>query len=637
MAVKWTEANYSSLSELSVDAASPGYKLTEAGVVPEDWEISTVGVEFSVQLGKMLDAEKNVGISKPFLGNRAIQWGRVDPSCIGQIKLTARDLQRYRLREGDLLVCEGGEVGRAAIWRNELDECYYQKALHRLRSKRGYNPTLMLNVLRKHAASGVLQNFVTQTSIAHLPKDKFEEVPVPLPGKIEQEAIAEALSDADALIESLEQLIAKKRQIKQGTMQALLTGKQRLPGVGGKLESKRLDQLGRWVGGMTPSMRNPSYWQGGTVPWISSGDVKLPRLKDTTQRVTAAALKDHTTTLVPENSIVVVMRSGILRKFFPVAMNMVPMAINQDLKALIPESGMCAEYILHALIGSGDEILARCLKSGTTVESIEFGWLKSFTIWVPAPEEQAAIATILTDMDTELAELETRLAKTRQLKQGMMQELLTGRIRLVQPALNVVPLPEKKETRAAAASPHNRQINEAVVIAALVKQFGSEDWPLARVRRTKLTYLLHRHAEGRADGFLKKAAGPYDPRTRYKGPEGIALKKGYVQALHNGTYEGFVASEHISEAETYFEKWYGTDVMDWLERFRLRKTDELELLTTVDMAMEDLRREGKPISVEAVRQLIHGHPEWKPKLERAIFSDDGIAAAIAECQALFAS
>jgi type I restriction enzyme S subunit len=77
--------------------------------------------------------------------------------------------------------------------------------------------------------------------------------------------------------------------------------------------------------------------------------------------------------------------------------------------------------------------------------------------------------------------------------------------------------------------------------------------------------------------------------------------------------------------------------MDWLERFRLRKTDELELLTTVDMAMEDLRREGKPISVEAVRQLIHGHPEWKPKLERAIFSDDGIAAAIAECQALFAS
>ncbi|HET9034224.1 MAG TPA: restriction endonuclease subunit S [Dokdonella sp.] len=431
MEVKEAAAAYLKLSEFSLDGVTPGFKRTELGAIPEDWEVSTVGSEFSIQLGKMLDAEKNVGISKPFLGNRAIQWGRIDPSCIGQIRLTIRDLQRYRLREGDLLVCEGGEVGRAAIWRNELDECYYQKALHRLRPKREYDTTLMLNVLQKHASSGMLQNFVTQTSIAHLPKDKFEDVPIPLPGRIEQKAIAEALSDADALIESLEHLIAKKRQIKQGAMQALLTGKQRLPGFGGDLESKRLDQLGRWVGGMTPSMRNPSYWHGGTVPWISSGDVKFPRLKSTSQYVTAAALKDHTTTLVPENSIVVVMRSGILRKFFPVAMNTIPMAINQDLKALIPESGMCAEYILHALIGSGNEILARCLKSGTTVESIEFGWLKSFTILVPGREEQTAIATILTDMDTELTELETRLTKTRQLKQGMMQELLTGRIRLV--------------------------------------------------------------------------------------------------------------------------------------------------------------------------------------------------------------
>src|SRR5438132_11926651 len=88
----------------------------------------------------------------------------------------------------------------------------------------------MLNVLQRFASTGFLTNFVTQTSIAHLPKDKFEKVPIPLPPtKAEQAAIAETLSDADALIESLEQLIAKKRQIKQGAMQELLTGKKRLP------------------------------------------------------------------------------------------------------------------------------------------------------------------------------------------------------------------------------------------------------------------------------------------------------------------------------------------------------------------------------------------------------------------------
>lgn len=98
-----------------------------------------------------------------------------------------------------------------------------------------------------------------------------------------------------------------------------------------------------------------------------------------------------------------------------------------------------------------------------------------------------------------------------------------------------------------------------------------------------------------------------------------------------------MASEHIAEAEAYFEKWYGADVMAWLDQFHMRKTEELELLTTVDMAVEDLRREGKSISVGAVKQLIHDHPDWKPKLDRPAFSDTSIAGALTECQTLFAT
>jgi type I restriction enzyme S subunit len=210
----------------------PGYKQTESGEIPEDWGVSTVGAEFSIQLGKMLDAEKNFGTPKPFLGNRAVQWGRIDLSDIGDVKLTPSDIQRFRLREGDLLVCEGGEVGRAAIWRKPLEECYFQKALHRLRSIRGYNVQLMLNMLHRLASTGLLLSFVTQTSIAHLPKDKFETVPIPLPPtKAEQEAIATVLSDIDAEITALESKLAKARKLKQGMMQELLTGKIRLVSV----------------------------------------------------------------------------------------------------------------------------------------------------------------------------------------------------------------------------------------------------------------------------------------------------------------------------------------------------------------------------------------------------------------------
>ena len=222
----------------------PGFKLTEVGVIPVDWTVTTVGAEFSIQLGKMLDAERNVGVPKPYLGNRAVQWGRIELDDIGLVKMTPSDLQRFRLRDGDLLVCEGGEIGRAAIWRQPIAECYYQKALHRLRPTRGYSVPLMFSMLQRLASTGFLLNFVTQTSIAHLPKEKFEEVPLARPPtETEQDAIAEALGDADALVGSLEQLIAKKRHLKRGAMQELVTGKRRLPGFSEEWEVKCFGSL----------------------------------------------------------------------------------------------------------------------------------------------------------------------------------------------------------------------------------------------------------------------------------------------------------------------------------------------------------------------------------------------------------
>jgi len=171
-------------------------------------------------------------------------------------------------------------------------------------------------------------------------------------------------------------------------------------------------------------------------------------------------------------------------------------------------------------------------------------------------------------------------------------------------------------------------------LTARVKELAERyETPLPRKRRVKLMYLLHRHAEG----YLKKAAGPYDPNTKYKGPEVIALKNGYARALHNGTYEGFVAGDKAEQAQRYFEQWYGTAALDWLERFHYRKTDDLELLATVDMAMVDLAAAGQPADVADVKRVIAAHPEWVPKLSRELFSDENIARAIAECATLVAA
>ncbi len=208
--------------------SNAGFRQTEVGVIPKDWEVSTVGRQFDVTLGKMLDAEKNIGELKPYIGNRNVRWGSVSVSELPLMRLTRADMEKFRLRNGDLLVCEGGDVGRAAIWDAPVEECYYQKALHRLRPLRGFNSRLMVGLLRLWSDRGTLANYVTQTSIAHLPREKFMEIPMPIPSSLEQTAIAEVLAEMDAEQEVLEARRDKTRLLKQGMMQELLTGKTRL-------------------------------------------------------------------------------------------------------------------------------------------------------------------------------------------------------------------------------------------------------------------------------------------------------------------------------------------------------------------------------------------------------------------------
>jgi len=194
--------------------------------------------------------------------------------------------------------------------------------------------------------------------------------------------------------------------------------------------AKSLGELGKWMGGMTPSMQNPDYWLNGTIPWISSGDVKFVHLKETGYYITSEAVKHGATTMLAAGSIVVVTRSGILRKYLPVATNLIPMAINQDIKALLPKNGLSSSFLLHAITESGPRILSQCMKAGTTVESIEFKWLKAFTLAIPPLPEQRAIATVLSDLDALLDSLDRLIAKKRYLKQAAMQQLLTGQTRL---------------------------------------------------------------------------------------------------------------------------------------------------------------------------------------------------------------
>jgi type I restriction enzyme S subunit len=413
-----------------------GYKKTEVGVIPEDWSEKTLR-EISLQItdGDHITPQRT---SQGFflLSARNIRNGYIDLSDVDYV--AQEEYARMRTRcapvSGDILVsCSGNGLGRVAIVPVGLHCVLVRSAALIKAEPRKASSSFLHHWLRGRHAQNQIANGLSRAAQPNLFLGSIQQIRAPLPPTLlEQEAIAGALSDADAWIESLEQLIAKKRQIKQGAMQELLTGKRRLPGFSGKWAKTTLGELGRWAGGMTPSMANSKYWDGGNFPWVSSGDVKSVKLNDTTQHITTTAIRESATTVMPAGGIIIVNRSGILRRYLPVSLLMRDMAINQDIKGLILKPGLCSEFVLYFILHAGPEILASCMKAGTTVESIELSWLKRFAVQLPNMEEQTAIATVLSDMDTEIESLESKLAKAREIKQGMMQELLTGRIRLIE-------------------------------------------------------------------------------------------------------------------------------------------------------------------------------------------------------------
>jgi type I restriction enzyme S subunit len=247
----------------------------------------------------------------------------------------------------------------------------------------------------------------------------------------EQRAIAAALSDVDALISALDRLIDKKRAVKTAAMQQLLTGKQRLPGFSGEWEVKRLgDVIERIVGGGTPSRANPTYW-GNEIPWVTVKDFATFDPNRTQEAITREGLERSASNLIPKGTVITSTRMAVGKA----VVYEVDVSINQDLKALFPKQCVDSQFLYFWFDYHAATI--ESLESGSTVKGISLQDLKNIEFLQAPLAEQRAIAAVLSDMDAEIEALEARREKTRQVKQGMMQELLTGRTRLVRAGYGV--------------------------------------------------------------------------------------------------------------------------------------------------------------------------------------------------------
>lgn len=440
----------------------------------------------------------------------------------------------------------------------------------------------------------------------------------------EQSAIAAALSDADSLITSLQKLIAKKKAIKQGAMQELLTGKRRLPGFDEKWNSKQLDDICEVINGGTPSTSVADYW-GGNILWCTPTDITGCESKyiwKTAATITRKGQLAHSLTILPPGTILLCSRATI----GDVRIAKLPITTNQGFKSLIAGKQTNNEWLYYIISTLKKKFLEKAI--GSTFLEISKNSLSCIPIRTPTLNEQTAIAKILSDMDTDIEQLEKKLSKYQQIKQGMMQELLTGRIRLIDA--------DAKQKRSAPAKKHNQKFDDAVMIAGIVDAFYSETYPLGRKKVQKLLYLMRRKEKADVSAFHKKAAGPYADSVRYNGGEPIAQGNHYITEQKSSKGSMFRRGANIEQALGYIQSWGKQASIDWLiSNFQRTRVDDLELFATVDMAICDLRKMHKPVSVQTIKELIQSTKEWRDKLDKTYFSDPDIERAIDKCREFF--
>jgi type I restriction enzyme S subunit len=424
------------------------YKRTEVGVIPEDWEVCPVDCKGEVISGKAL-AANGPGKQRPYLRTKNVFDGRIDIDDVLTMPMTDDQFAHFRLQYGDVLLNEGQSldlVGRCAIYQEEYREpCAIQNQLIRFRAKTGVSGTFASYVFRYSQQSGVFARVALQTtSIAHLGVSRFQRLLLAWPkNELEQRAIATALSDVDALLAALDRLIVKKRDLKKVAMQQLLTGQTRLPGFYGEWEARTLGHLFNFSGGFSASRDQLSteghcYLHYGDIHGASKTFIDTRADYENIPKLVISLNKISPNSMLDDGDVVFVDASeddeGTSKHVVVVNKDRVPFIAGlHTIVAKSKTDELAHDYRRYCFQTRAIREQFLFYAVGTKVSGISKTNIPKLTLPVPPIPEQAAIASVLTDMDAELAALEQRLAKTHNVKQAMMQELLTGKTRLVSP------------------------------------------------------------------------------------------------------------------------------------------------------------------------------------------------------------
>ena len=397
------------------------------------WEKVKLGNVTDSCLGKMLDQNKNKGDYQPYLANVNVRWGEFDLEDLPLMKFEESEQERYELKYGDLVICEGGEPGRCAIWKEQIPNMKIQKALHRVRVHDCLDYRYLFYWFLLAGKTGELDQYFTGATIKHMPGQKLKEVVIDKPPLEIQHRIADILSAYDDLIENNQKQIkllkeAAQRLYKEWFVDLHFPGHENTKIVDGVPEGWRVASIADicdTVGGGTPSTKIQSYYEKGDILWVTPTDITRNfslALLDTEKKITPEGLKNSSAKMLPAETILMTSRASV--GFF--GMCKYEVCTNQGFISCIPKRENLQMYLLFNLKSRVEEIRQKA--GGSTYLEISKTVFRELKIILPKDEVLAEYQKNIHDIFDEIYCRTEMIKSLVDMRNRLLPKLMSGEV-----------------------------------------------------------------------------------------------------------------------------------------------------------------------------------------------------------------
>ena len=570
------------------------FKDTKVGRIPEDWQVENITSivqpqKASIKIGPFGSQLKKEFLEKSGLykvyGQENVYSKDFDFCYRFLTEERFRSLQSCEIIPGDFLVSTMGTIGKCAIVPSGIHRGIMDSHLLRLR----FRPIINKDWFAYFFASDITQKQISLLSVGGimdgLSSKIIKNIQVVRPtDEMEQTRIATALSNIDALISELGKLIEKKRAIKQGAMQQLLTGKKRLKGFSEPWLEKKLGEICDVKRGVR--VTREALTTEGQYPVFQNTNYPLGYFN----KYNVAA---NTPFVIVGGSAGLV---GFSKNNYWAADDCAYFDNCEELNLV---------FLYYILLLRQNEI-KRHVRTAS-VPRLDKKNIEDIVLSTPLLSEQSAIASVLTSMDNEISALEAKKAKFEQIKQGMMQQLLTGKIRLVETTV---------KTNATSANVHFRRS----VLAAEIAERLYEEPTFGHVKMEKMLFLTERlcHIDI-GSHYHRDAAGPYDNRALRSIDSQLKKQKWFdVKRTEKGNR--YVPMQNCGKHKTYFNKYFSAVLPTFdkiIDTFKTQNTERCEIVATLYSAWEDLLHSNKPFTdADIVNEVLNNWHESKKRISK---------------------